>query len=531
MLRWINRVLLALKTACGIYNPTDRKSSGVFAHCVQDIVQDKLLRISMEERKSVLERYPEYKVDIGIEVHVQLKTKSKIFCSCSNEQTDQPNVNICPICSGYPGVLPVLNKEVVENAIKAGLATNCTIAPKSTFARKHYFYPDLPKNYQITQDKKPICKEGFVTITQEDGTEKNIRLIRIHIEEDAGKNIHAAGSDESFVDLNRTGTPLLEIVSYPDIESLHELKAYLKALHAIVVYSGISTGNMEEGSFRADTNISVRKKNDPNLGTRCELKNINSFKFIADATEYEIERQIELLESGQKVIQQTRLWDTKNKETKPMRSKEEAADYRYFQEPDLPIIEVNSEWIERVKANLPELPQAKFKRLCAQGLSEYEAGILIDDINLCDYYEKAHKLTSSKLLINWVLREVVNCVKNSKSCPATCKVTPAKLVELIELIEKGTINNRAAQEVFEIMAQTGQPAAQVVKEKGLEQIDNSAELEKIVQDILATNPDNVAQYKAGKVQLLGFFVGQAMQKTKGKANPQKVNELLKKYLG
>ena len=258
-------------------------------------------------------------MDIGIEIHIQLKTKSKIFCSCSNEPTDQANINICQICSGHPGVLPVLNKEVINKAIKTGLATNCTIAQKSTFARKHYFYPDLPKNYQTTQDKKPVCIDGHVMIPLADGTEKKIRLYRIHIEEDAGKNIHAQGSYESFVDLNRTGTPLLEAVSHPDLNSAEEVRAYLKTMRNIVMYIGASTGNMEEGSFRADTNISVRKKNDPNLGTRCELKNINSFKFISDAIEYEVERQIELLENGEKVKQQTRLWDTKKHITKPMR--------------------------------------------------------------------------------------------------------------------------------------------------------------------------------------------------------------------
>lgn len=484
----------------------------------------------MTEKKSVLEQYPDYKVDIGIEVHVQLKTKSKIFCSCSNEQTDTPNEHICPICSGYPGVLPVLNKDVVNKAIKAGLATNCIISQKSIFARKHYFYPDLPKNYQITQDKMPICTNGTVTITKEDGTEKEIRLIRIHIEEDAGKNIHAVGSPESFVDLNRTGTPLLEVVTHPDIESVQEVKAYLKALHAIVVYIGASTGNMEEGSFRADTNISVRKKDDPNLGTRCELKNINSFKFISDATEYEIERQIELLESGEKVTQQTRLWNTKEKETVPMRSKEEAADYRYFPEPDLPIVEVNTEWIERVKANMPELPREKFKRLRSEGLTADEAEILIENRLLADYYEKARKHTQSKLLINWVLREIVNCIKASKKCPATCSVTPERLAKLVDLIDDGTINNRVAQEVFEAMAETGQEADTIVKEKGLEQIGDSAELEKIVKEIIDANPNNVTAYKAGKDKLFGFFVGQAMQKTKGKANPKIINELLKKYL-
>ncbi len=485
----------------------------------------------MSEKLSVFEKYPEYRVDIGIEVHVQLNTKSKIFCSCSNDQTENPNQHICPVCAGYPGVLPVLNKEVVEKAIKAGLATNCKISPESLFARKHYFYPDLPKNYQITQDALPICTEGYVTITKEDGSEKNIRLIRIHIEEDAGKNIHGAGTNESFVDLNRTGTPLLEVVSYPDIESIEEVKAYLKTLRAIVVYIGASTGNMEEGSFRADTNISVRKKTDPQLGTRCELKNINSFKFIADATEYEIERQIELLESGQKVIQQTRLWNTKERMTMPMRSKEEAADYRYFQDPDLPIIQVSDAWIAQVKTTMPELPDQKFKRLRQEGLTSDEATILIDDMDLSNYYEKARTFTTSKQLINWVLREVVNCLKESKNSAASCAVTPEKLAELIDLIDKGTINNRAAQEVFKLMAQTGQHAAVIVKEQGLEQIGDTAELEKIIQEIIAANEANVTAYKSGKLQVFGFFVGQAMQKTKGKANPAVINELLKKYLG
>ena len=485
----------------------------------------------MEQKKTILDQYPEYKVDIGIEVHVQLKTKSKIFCSCSNEQVTEANVNICPTCSGYPGVLPVLNKEVVNNAIKAGLATNCSISTKSTFARKHYFYPDLPKNYQITQDKKPICSEGFLMIKGDNEEEKKIRITRIHIEEDAGKNIHATGSNESFVDLNRTGTPLLEIVSYPDIESAAEARSYLKTLRAIVIYIGATTGNMEEGSFRADKNISVRKKNDPELGTRCELKNINSYKFISDAIEYEIERQIELLESGEKVKQQTRLWDTKEKITLPMRSKEEAADYRYFQDPDLPIIEVNEEWIKRVKAQLPELPQQKLKRLCEEhDVSVYEAEILIEDPNLCDYYEKALQHTQSKNLINWVLRDIVTCIKENKKCPATCTVTPQKLASIVDMVDDGKINIRAAQEVFAQVSSTGEEPADIVKAKGLEQIGDTAELEKIAKEIVDANPDNVAAYKSGKDKLFGFFVGQAMKKTQGKGNPKIINELLKKYL-
>lgn len=484
----------------------------------------------MSEKQSVLERYPQYRMDIGIEIHVQLKTKSKIFCACSNEQTDQANVHICQICAGHPGVLPVLNKEVVNKAIKTGLATNCSITQKNTFARKHYFYPDLPKNYQTTQDNKPICTDGYIMIPLADGTEKKIRLIRIHMEEDAGKNIHAQGTDESFVDLNRTGTPLLEIVSHPDLHNADEVRAYLKTVRNIVVYIGASTGNMEEGSFRADTNISVRKVNDPHLGTRCELKNINSFKFISDAIEYEVERQIELLENGEKIIQQTRLWDTKNHETKPMRSKEEAADYRYFQDPDLPTIEISQEWIERVQATMPELPQAKHKRLVSEGLTPDEATILIEDIPLADYYAKAQEHTKSKSLINWVLREVVNCVKASKSCPATCAVFPEKLAQIVDMVDSGKISNRAAQEVFEVVAQTGQNPADIVKEKGLEQIGDTAELEKIAQEIVNAHPDKVAEFRSGKDKLFGFFVGQAMQKTKGKGNPQVINDLLKKLL-
>ena len=485
----------------------------------------------MAEKPSVLDRFPSYKTDIGIEVHVQLNTASKIFCSCSNAQTDKANEHICPVCCGHPGVLPVLNKEVITSAIKAGLATNSKISEKSIFARKHYFYPDLPKNYQITQDKLPICTEGYLTIIKEDGTEKKIRLIRIHIEEDAGKNIHAAFSNESFVDFNRTGTPLLEIVSYPDIESAQEAKAYLKALRSLVQALGISTGNMEEGSFRADTNISVRKKDCAELGTRCELKNINSFKFIGDAVEYEIERQIGVIEDGGKVKQQTLLWDTKNRVSHPMRSKEEAADYRYFQDPDLPIIEVDHALIESIKCNLPELPEQKCKRLQTQyGLTSYEADILIEDIALAHYYEQAAGHKSSKTLINWVLRDLMGYIKEHKIELSDCKVTPKRIADLVALIDQGIINTAAAQLVFAEVAETGSEPADVVKNKGLQQIGDVAELEKVVQEIVAANPQMVAQYKSGKDKLFGFFVGQAMQKTGGKGDPTKLSELFKKYL-
>ncbi len=479
---------------------------------------------------SVLDNYPAYALNIGIEVHVQLNTKSKIFCSSSNQQCKEPNTCICNISAGYPGALPVLNKKVVDHAILAALATNSYINNICSFARKHYFYPDLPKGYQITQGDEPICQDGYVPIRLEDGSIKKINLIRIHMEEDAGKNIHATGN-ESFVDLNRAGAPLLEIVSYPDITSTYEAKAYLKALHQIVTYLGISTGNMDEGAFRADTNISVRKKDSEELGTRCELKNINSFKFIGDAIEYEIERQIDLLESGGTVDQETRLWDTTKKISKIMRSKEDAADYRYFPEPDLPLVEINDEWISRIEKLLPELPQEKFVRLTDEvGLSPYEAEILVDNKKLADYFEKAQALTQSKHLINWILRDLMGYLKEHKLELAQCKITPERMAELIDLLDKGTINGAAAKEVFEIVAQTGQAPADVVKEQGLEQIGSVEELEAIVKEIVANNPAQVQQYKSGKDKMFGFFVGQAMKKTQGKGNPQIIQELLKKHL-
>jgi aspartyl-tRNA(Asn)/glutamyl-tRNA(Gln) amidotransferase subunit B len=481
--------------------------------------------------ESVLDQYPDYELTIGIEVHVQLTTKTKIFCGCANGVTEIPNSHICNVCAGHPGVLPVLNKQVVDYAILAGLATNCTIAPRSEFARKHYFYPDLPKGYQITQNEYPICLNGYVPIILEDGSTKKINLIRIHMEEDAGKNIHSSFGNVSFVDLNRAGTPLLEIVSQPDITSTYEAKTYLKTLRAIVQYLGICSGNMEDGAFRADTNISVKRKSDTKLGTRCELKNINSFKFIGDAVEYEIQRQIELLESGHKVTQETRLWDTKNKKTFPMRSKEEAADYRYFPDPDLPLVDIDDEWIVQMKKIMPELPQEKHARLCHENsLTPYEAEILIDDIELSHYFEHAYKYNSSKQIINWVLRNVLGYTGEHKISLGDFKVTPKKLAVIIELLEAGTINNRAAQEIFEEVAQTGKNPDVIVKEKGLEQIGSIDELDAIVKNIIDTNPQVVADYKSGKTKLFGFFVGQAMKDTYGKGDPKIIQELLKKYL-
>jgi len=485
---------------------------------------------------NILEKYPEYEATIGIEVHVQLNTKSKIFCCCPNQVNKKPNHNVCPVCAGYPGVLPVLNKEVVNNAILIGLATHSDIASESTFARKHYFYPDLPKNYQITQDDKPICKDGSVTILDEKGEKKTIRLTRIHMEEDAGKNIHSPKTNESFVDLNRTGTPLLEVVTYPDISTAEEARSYLKALRNIVLHLGIGTANMEDGAFRADTNISVRKKGESKLGTRTELKNINSFKFIVDATNYEIERQINVLKQGEKVSQETRSWDTKKKVTSVMRSKEEAADYRYFQEPDLPILEISQSWIDTIKKEIPELPEQKFERLTKTcGLSAYEAQILIDDRELAAYFDEAHTHYQSDNLINWILRNLISYLKelkqdNSELEISSCKIQPKQLAELVQLIDKGTINTKVAQEIFEEIAQTGKNPSDIVKEKGLEQIDSKEELEKIATTIISQNPKQVEAYKAGNERLFGFFIGQAMKASQGKANPKKLNELFKKHL-
>lgn len=483
----------------------------------------------MSSTTSVLDRYPDYEATIGIEVHVQLMTESKIFCATPNYVPKDPNSHLCIICAGYPGVLPVLNKKVVDHAILTGLATNCAIAEQSRFDRKHYFYPDLPKNYQITQAYEPICTNGSIPIRLEDGTIKNIRLTRIHIEEDAGKSIHAEFSNESFVDLNRAGTPLLEIVSEPDIANAYEAKTYLKALRSIVQYIGVCTGNMEEGAFRADTNISVRKKGAAKLGTRCELKNINSFKFISDAIEYEIERQIELLNEGGVVRQETRLW-AKNK-TVTMRSKEEAADYRYFPDPDLPIIKIDETQINAIRQLMPELPHQKFDRFCAQqGLTPYEAEILVDDLELANYFDETMRYNPNKQVINWILRDVIGYLNEHKITLKEFKITPEKLAAILDMLAKDTINNHAAKEVFAIVAQTGGNPAEIVKEKGLEQIGVSEELEAIIKAIVDNNPGQVATYKSGNDRIFGFFVGEAMKQTKGKGNPKIIQDLLKKYL-
>ncbi len=481
--------------------------------------------------KSALERYPEYEAVIGMEVHVQLNTNSKIFCSCPNQFGNTPNTNICPICAGYPGTLPVLNKKVVDSGIMAGLATNSKINQLNYFARKHYTYPDLPKNYQITQDENPICIDGHIMIKDAAGNDKKIRLIRIHIEEDAGKNTHGANG-ESYVDLNRTGTPLLEIVSHPDLTTAQETRDYLMKLHAIVVSLGISDGNMEEGSFRADTNISMRKKGTTAYGTRVELKNINSFKFIAQAIEYEIERQVTMLETGERIRQETRLWDSKKNQTYFMRSKEEAQDYRYFTDPDLPAVVIDNAWIEKIKSNLPELPDAKAARFHTQySVSLYDAGVLIEDQAIAAFFEETVKLSKNpKLANNLISREILGFLKEHKLTISESKITPALVAELIGALDKGVINNKVSQEIFIEMAEHGKSPLSIIKEKGLEQIDSVEEIEAIVLKVITANPDNVAKFKTGNDRVFPFFVGQVMKETKGKGNPQTVNDLLRKHL-
>ena len=486
----------------------------------------------MAQEKSILDVYPQYEATIGIEVHVQLKTKTKLFCGCPNKFGEKPNKNICHVCTGQPGALPVLNRKVVDYAILAGLATGSQVSKISQFARKHYNYPDLPKNFQVTQGEVAICHNGTIPIELEDGSEKNIRLMRIHMEEDAGKNIHGEHG-ESFVDLNRAGTPLLEMVSEPDLSSAFEAKAYLNRVRAIVQYIGVSDANMEEGSFRADTNVSVKKRDATELGTRAELKNINSFKFIGQAIEYELKRQIELIEDGGSVKQETRQWDNRKNVSVPMRSKEEAQDYRYFSEPDIPVIMIDEDMLEKARTQLPELPHDKYKRFQEEyGLSAYEAGILVSAANLADFFEATVAICKKpKPVSNWMLRDLLGYLGEHKIKLEQAEVTPDMLAELVNVIDAGIINSKVASEVFVDMMETGNYPSIIIQEKDLKQIDSPDEIKKLVVEIIEANPDVVTKYKAGKTNLFQFFVGQTMKATKGKANPKVVQDVLRKLLG
>ena len=476
-----------------------------------------------------------YETVIGLEVHVQLTTNTKIFCGCSKDFGQTPNSQTCPVCLGLPGALPVLNQKVVELAIKTGLATNCQIAPRSIFARKNYFYPDLPKGYQISQFELPICEHGWLDIDLENGERKRIGITRAHMEEDAGKLIHGdtpqtAGS--SLVDLNRACTPLLEIVSEPDMRSADEAIDYLKKLHQIVVYLGVCDGNLEEGSFRCDANVSVRPYDQEEFGTRAELKNINSFRFIKQAIDYEVERQIDLIEGGGKVIQETRLFDSDTGMTRSMRGKEEAHDYRYFPDPDLVPLVISPEWIEEVRATLPELPEVKRGRFVEElGMSVYDAGVLASDRALADYFDACVALGSdAKSCANWIMGEILRKLKETDTEITDVPITPELLTGLLARIADNTISGKIAKTVFEKMWQKGQTADQIIDAEGLKQVTDTGAIEGLVDEVIAANPDQVAEYLGGKDKLIGFFVGKVMQASQGKANPGMVNQLLKKKL-
>ncbi len=472
----------------------------------------------------------DFETVIGLEIHAQMKTKSKIFCGCSTEFGAPPNTHTCPVCLAMPGSLPVLNKEVVNSAIKLGLATESTINPKNIFARKNYFYPDLPKGYQISQFELPICEHGQIDIEVEK-KQKTIGITRIHMEEDAGKLVHDDLEPVSYVDLNRTGTPLLEIVSEPDIRSPEEAIAYLKKLHAIVRYLDICDGNMQEGSFRCDANISLRPVGQEELGTRTELKNMNSFKNVQLALEYEVRRQRDLLLDGGTVIQQTLLWDPDKNRTETMRGKEEAHDYRYFPDPDLVPIEISEEWVTAIKKNLPELPEERQQRFNTDfDLTEYDANILTSSRELADFFEKAlSTYKNAKKLSNFIGTELLR--EYTPEQIGSCPVQPKQLAQLLNMVEDKTISGKIAKTVFSDMLETGTDPDEIVKNKGLVQMSDENELVQIVQGILAENPDQVQQFKDGKTKVMGFFVGQLMRKTKGKANPQMANELFTQELG
>jgi aspartyl-tRNA(Asn)/glutamyl-tRNA(Gln) amidotransferase subunit B len=473
-----------------------------------------------------------YETIIGLEVHAQLLTKSKMFCACATNFGTEPNTNICPVCTGQPGTLPVVNKKAIEFAIRAGLATGCSIDKVSIFSRKNYFYPDLPKGYQISQYDRPICKGGTIEINFNNSIKK-ISIIRIHLEEDAGKFLHdAGGADKSHVDFNRCGIPLIEIVSGPDMRSPQEGVIYLKTLRNILMYLEVCDGNMQEGSFRVDANISVRPLGTEKFGTRTELKNLNSFKAIEQALTYEVERQIKLLESGGKVIQETLLWNDEKGVTESMRSKEEAHDYRYFPEPDLPPLTVDEKWIADIKNSLPELANQKASRFIKTfGIPEYDAGVLTQDKELADYYEACIKsYNSPKKISNWIMTELLRELKNANTEINDSKISAKNLAKLVELVETDKISGKIGKTVFEDMFATGKSPEDIIKEKGLIQVSDTGEIEKIIDSVLAKNQDNVEKYKSGKTGLFGYFVGEVMKETKGKASPKLVNEILKKKL-
>jgi len=472
-----------------------------------------------------------YEAVIGLEVHAQLLTDSKIFCGCSTKFGNDPNSNTCPVCLGHPGVLPVMNKKVVEYTALMGLATDCKINQYSVFARKNYFYPDLPKGYQISQYEEPICENGFIEVNPKNSLSKKIGITRIHMEEDAGKSIHDQ-SNITLVDVNRCGVPLMEIVSEPDIRTAEEAYLYLSKIKQIVQYLGICDGNMEEGSLRCDANISVRLKGESELGVKTEIKNMNSFRNVERAIEYEIKRQIEMIEDGGRIVQQTLLWDADANEAHPMRSKEEAHDYRYFPDPDLLPVIVDEDWKNEIAKSLPELPGVKLKRFVSDfSLPVYESEILTQTKSLAEYYEEVISFTDDyKIAGNWVIGEVLAAINDKKIDISDFPVSPLNLGKLINLIKVGTISGKIAKEIFLIMLENNSDPEQIVKEKNLVQISDTSEIEEIIKKIIDANSEQVEEYRSGKEKVFGFFVGQVMKESKGKANPKLVNEILKKML-
>jgi aspartyl-tRNA(Asn)/glutamyl-tRNA(Gln) amidotransferase subunit B len=486
-----------------------------------------------EETLAPPELIAKYEPVIGLEVHVQLATETKIFCSCPTSFGAPPNTNVCPVCLGLPGALPVLSKRAVELAMKAALALNCTVNPLSRFARKNYFYPDLPKGYQISQYDQPLAEHGFVDIAVE-GVKKRIGVTRVHMEDDAGKSVHEGFRDSdkySYVDLNRCGMPLIEIVSEPDMRSADEAHAYLSELKQIIQFVEASTADMEKGHLRCDANVSVRLKGAEKFGTRAEVKNLNSFRFLKQAVDYEIARQVAIVEAGGRIHQETRLFNSTTGETIGMRSKEEAHDYRYFPEPDLTPLQVSEQWLEEVRATMPELPAAKKTRFVNEyGLRESDAQVLVATRAMSDYYERAAEASGDpKTAANWVMGDLLGALKGSDITESP--VSAAQLGELVALIKKGEISGKLAKEIFPKMFSTGESAAVIMDREGLRQISDSGALEKIIDEVIAANPKQVEQYRAGKTAVIGFLVGAAMKASRGQANPNAVGDLLKAKLG
>jgi aspartyl-tRNA(Asn)/glutamyl-tRNA(Gln) amidotransferase subunit B len=476
-----------------------------------------------------------YEAVIGLEVHVQLLTKSKIFCSCSTHFGDPPNSNTCPVCLGLPGALPVLNREAVTMAMKAAMALNCTINPRSRFARKNYFYPDLPKGYQISQYDEPLSEDGWIEL-EVNGTRKRIGITRVHLEEDAGKSLHEGFTDseeKSYIDLNRTGVPLIEIVSEPDLRSPEEAYDYVTRLKTLMLYLEVSDCNMEEGSLRVDANVSVRRAGATTFGVKTEVKNLNSFRFLQKALAYEIDRQIDVIEGGGEIIQETRLYDSREGRTYGMRTKEYAHDYRYFPEPDLLPLVITEDWKEEVRRSLPELPEARKQRFIQEyGLPEHDAAQLTASKLLANYYEEAARASSEpKLAANWVLSELMYLLKEANKEIEQSPVSARPLAELVSLIKEGTISGKMGKDILAEMFTSGKSAREVMAAKGLEQINDAERIAAVVREIMAANPKQVEQYRGGKSATFGWLVGQVMKTTRGQANPQLVQEVLKKELG